>query len=834
MSPRKPISSLMLLVMLLPLLLFSSLGPAAPSFAPVAQAALPRPAHVLPPAGGTWTIHLNEVVFSPASGPEWVELRNSGSVPVSIRGYGLTDEDDNWYRIPNALPAVPAGARVVILFDGLGSDSDEYDFGDSRATLHSLPGVVNILEDTDQVALYSGSGSAPYRLYLPFNLHNSLPWNPPVPSPYPALPTSPLVDFVAWGAVPAEDGTEASAAGLWDASWYVNPYRGLGESSPEVALALGESIGLIPGSATHLPADWFLYRVPEVTQGGENALPTIGWYYPDAGAVLASTTFSVGWAPVPGAFGYRYQMDDNPDFSSPVLDTTLSEPGYIAASTITEGTYYWRVKTMFVSGESAWTVGVQIRSLSLPTPFGNNLRAEQAVAAVIGVPWQLQHKDTDMLCLDGDAETGGNAWNAAHTSRGTHGANYCARASAAMMAAYYGGNLSQDRITYETFKGGDPEGDLGHDVALTRAQARAALSWALGQEVASVEGKPTFAQIKTWVDANQPMRAIVPGHSRVLDGYLEFTILGTTWQFLHILDPWDQAKWVSYDSDNILYVQVGPAGATSAPNVRSDEDVDGNGVRDTMQDSDNDGIVDFDERNRFSLLHTDNDYDDDRVPDGADIREYIFNEAGAYTRRDPDVDADLLRKERDPDNDQFLDDGNDDGCEDKNRDGKFQAPQGETNNFAPADDMTLHVRLTWPQVGSDVDLHVIKPGAAMWSSGDVHWLNTNPDWGEPGVPCDDPRLDIDCIASCTVENVRLASLENGTYTIVLHYYYDHELGPTSPRVTVWVAGVPTTYGPRSMSDDEVWTVGTVQWPTGTFTPIDSIEQVSESGVGPAK
>jgi hypothetical protein len=56
-------------------------------------------------------VFINEVMFAPVAGaPEWVELKNGGGVPVHLVGWGLTDEDGNWYRIPAALPDVPAGA----------------------------------------------------------------------------------------------------------------------------------------------------------------------------------------------------------------------------------------------------------------------------------------------------------------------------------------------------------------------------------------------------------------------------------------------------------------------------------------------------------------------------------------------------------------------------------------------------------------------------------------------------------------------------------------------------------------------------------------------------
>jgi len=774
------------------------------------------------------SIRINEVMFRPGTGGhEWVELKNASSAAINIDGYGITDEDGYWYEIPDALPNVPGGAFVVVIFDGAGSGSNDYNFSDNVATLHTPPGVVNIFEDgADQCALYTyGAGQFIY-VYLPLVLKDYVSWNPPVIVPSPDFPASPVIAFVAWGAEPGSEANEAAAAGLWSEGWYVSLARGLGEESPDASLVPGESIGLLPGSQTAYPDDWTLFQTGEVTQGSENPFPVISWFYPSAGATIDGATFAVSWNPTHRATGYRFQMDDNSNFSSPVTNTTLTEPAYTPTSSVPEGTYYWRVKVSFASGESPWSPGVQIHSLTLPP--------SAAAFKTLGITWQLQHKDTNMLCLDGDAETGSEAWDAPHTRRGTHGNNYCVRASMSMMASYYGGRLSQDRISYEIFKGGEPEGDLGHNRGVSAPPDPTEtniLSWALGVNVPVQAGKPTFQQIKTWIDANRPIMARIPGHMRVIDGYFEFTLGPIQWQFIHLLDPWDRAKWVNYADDNIAHVWVGPAGAGGAPNVRSDENVDGDGIADTRDDSDGDGICDFDERNRFSgggrsLNPNDADSDDDLVPDKLDMREYLFTNAGAYSRRPADVDKDGHRKELDPDNDDDRDKGSMDGCEDGNHNGKFEPALGETDNFTSTDDLNLHILLSWPQLGSDVDVHLVRPGAAMWSSGDCYYANRIPDWGMPGVVCDDPRLDVDCITTCTVENIVLSKLENGTYSVKVHYFWDHGLGPATPKVTVWVQGVRYDFGPRTMTDDQVWNVCTIQWPSKAVTPGGLVTSLS--------
>ena len=105
----------------------------------------------------------------------------------------------------------------------------------------------------------------------------------------------------------------------------------------------------------------------------------------------------------------------------------------------------------------------------------------------IGVPWEFQHKDTPMLCLQGCDYSGDDAWDSSHLDHNIHGDAYCVRASIAMIANYFnnkqidGGRLSQDRITYHMTEenGLGPEYDLKHSES---AGPDEALAWALGIE----------------------------------------------------------------------------------------------------------------------------------------------------------------------------------------------------------------------------------------------------------------------------------------------------------------------------------------------------------------
>ena len=64
---------------------------------------------------------------------------------------------------------------------------------------------------------------------------------------------------------------------------------------------------------TGYPDDWALYPASEVTQGSENPVPGISFYYPLSGATMEDIAFSISWSPVRNATGYQFQMATNSD-----------------------------------------------------------------------------------------------------------------------------------------------------------------------------------------------------------------------------------------------------------------------------------------------------------------------------------------------------------------------------------------------------------------------------------------------------------------------------------------------------------------------------------------
>ena len=595
------------------------------------------------------------------------ELAAPNSLDADISGWQIGDEDGHNYTIPAALPPLPRGAFVLIHFDGLGAAADDYDFSDGKAVLHTPAGLADIFEDqADQVALYAGSSHNPETLR----------------------------DFVAYGGPPGQDADVAVAAGLWPPDGWVSLHIGSG------AEAVGEvtpnrSTGLYPGHTNAIPDDWAVYQGDDLTPGAENPVPRAYWATTADGAVMGSDGFALGWAWVPGA-AYQLQMDDDPAFGSPLVDVILDQPRYVPAPPPPPGTYWWRVRAILGPGQmAAWSAPIRVTVIAVVESFAAGDQALTAVEQVVlPITWLRQRKDSPLLCLDGDNEGNPAApapketWDAMHPDAiYVHGRNNCVRASIAMIVTNYGGNLSQDRLSYQLLENwgspienqgevSNPRVDLGHDRTTLvcggdGSNGGRLLAWALGINLGDFTyqyAKPTFAQVRNWIDAGRPIMRFHSGHQTVIGGY---RTLGDGTQQVRLFDPWSAVTWETYSGVNITCYYVPPA---AAPGVRSDEP----GI---WTDADGDGMMDWDEQNRFYTQATSPDSDEDWVQDKQDIREYVFDNAGNYNLRAVDFDGDGDRKELDADNDG---DGAVDGCEDTNTNGKYEAALGETDNFNAA------------------------------------------------------------------------------------------------------------------------------------------------------
>lgn len=137
----------------------------------------------------------------------------------------------------------------------------------------------------------------------------------------------------------------------------------------------------------------------------------------------------------------------------------------------------------------------------------------------------------------------------------------------------------------------------------------------------------------------------------------------------------------------------------------------------------------------------------------------------------------------------------------------------------------LWVEMYWQYSGDDMDLHLLAPGGAMWSSKDCHWMNcdfgASLDWGTQGNRADDPNLDLDDIEGTGPENINIQSPAPGQYTVVVDDYPGSVFNSANNvTVNVYVDGSLKWTGTKAVAgeDNDVY-FAKITWPGGSVTPM---------------
>jgi|GEM_PF-1890677 len=140
-------------------------------------------------------------------------------------------------------------------------------------------------------------------------------------------------------------------------------------------------------------------------------------------------------------------------------------------------------------------------------------------------------------------------------------------------------------------------------------------------------------------------------------------------------------------------------------------------------------------------------------------------------------------------------------------------------NFDP---LELWTELRWNTDNSDVDFHLLPPGASFpasfWTTTDCYYGNRTTSWGG--------FLDVDDVNGRGPEHITIPTVTSqGVYRLFVHYYSAHGAGATSAYVSVSVRNGPNEeFGPLSLSRSasrggDVWEVCTITYPAGTVTRV---------------
>lgn len=170
------------------------------------------------------SVVINEVSYKNSTA-DWVELYNPTDTALDLDSFCLSlDDGGTCYNFPDGLQRIPAGEYLIIRF-GVGTDDLSWSDGDI-AVIYTCGsdscagGELSSLSDTSQaISLYNSDTTR----------NNTT-----------------IVDFVAYGADPGTNDTDAVAAGLWTDGAFVS-----------VAVAAGETIGRDKNSTdTNTTSDW--------------------------------------------------------------------------------------------------------------------------------------------------------------------------------------------------------------------------------------------------------------------------------------------------------------------------------------------------------------------------------------------------------------------------------------------------------------------------------------------------------------------------------------------------------------------------------------------------
>lgn len=619
-------------------------------------------------------IRLSEIMFYPGdsdSGAEWIELYNdSEKKPVDISGYELCNAAGVVYSFPVNLPKIPPGAYVLIEFDGQDAAENDLSFDDDNLAVLHVDRKNMFADEGDICVLYKDNSRS----------------------------KESICGFVSWGniekptfektirdkesVIKAKKAKElshtAEARRLWKRGTPKTFVSVPDLEGPNYFLEKDGSLVLInSGSRTKLTA--VPCKPGEITPGYKNVIPAPGLWLPHDNLQTSADLFTFSWLPVSSST-YQFQICMDKNCTAPIIDVwDLTEPHYQPVSPLNKNaSYYWRVRAINNGLISDWS---EVRKFSIG--YSERLGRDPLEIAVdaeilaagdnpLGVLSRPARKDSSLLCLDGCDE---EHWDADNSSgaQHEHSMYYCWAAAAQMLSWYRGGNVLQDEIV-AIVKGSntaEPEDWLPHgsNGGATQGDGFFSLRYALQatqSQLHVIETKPTEAELAAFIDADRPVRYSTGGHAMVVDGYrtaaggvFEARFLNTDNNGTIEWRPWDAEpfKWCAVPDSDLIGRTVDPRMTT---------------------DSDGDGMMDFDEEERFFTDSYLFDTDDDLVGDKADVASY------ALRRLDPDVDADGLRGEIDEDSD---DDGVIDGEEDLDQDGRFEPSDDETDpHQKPADD----------------------------------------------------------------------------------------------------------------------------------------------------
>ncbi|MFO0606398.1 MAG: hypothetical protein U0324_24720 [Polyangiales bacterium] len=148
------------------------------------------------------------------------------------------------------------------------------------------------------------------------------------------------------------------------------------------------------------------------------------------------------------------------------------------------------------------------------------------------------------------------------------------------------------------------------------------------------------------------------------------------------------------------------------------------------------------------------------------------------------------------------------------------------------DGRDLRVTLSWDARSNDMELHLLRAaGQLNEPTNDCTWFTcmggVGLDWGVAGDARDNPMKDLDNTGPLGPENIFLGRAPEGTYHVLVEYWGSGDPSTSDVDVTIRERTVARLH--RTMIPiHAVWYVGTVSFPSATFTPRDTITPCASS------
>lgn len=405
------------------------------------------------------------------------------------------------------------------------------------------------------------------------------------------------------------------------------------------------------------------------------------------------------WREVEGAGSYRLNVVSTRD-SSVVLQEVTEKNRMDAV--LDSGEYLWNVESSAYSKGSAFWTGKAIQFDNPPQRLQVLLDTSYVMSKALDVVPRAARKDTKLLDVKWGEMAVAREWDRPHLEHEHYDeeeGDRCWAVGAQMLNHYYGGNITQDEIKLKFKKRFGIErlnilaankilGAFLHSSqgAMNDTLLSSVVRWTLNEKSALHEKNmaPSDKEVIEWINAGVPLYVWTHRHVMIIDAYrlslskrLDVRLLNT--------DNDGTVEWRTLRS-------AGLEGFVAAEVQGTVRMTDGR----IHMDSDLDGLMDYDEIERFGTDPKNADSDGDGIEDKTEIFSYTIREKlegsvgnfyrGIELEIYADIDGDGLRAELDFDSDGG---GVSDGQEDKNKNGVRD--REETDAFDGIDDNGLTI-----------------------------------------------------------------------------------------------------------------------------------------------